>query len=78
VVNVGALLPSSASAPIKSLATSLDIFAIWFLVLLSIGFARIAEVRAKKITIWKSGALVFGAWAAWVLTKVGMAAIFGY
>lgn len=78
VVNLGALLPSTASPPVKSLATSLDIFAIWFLVLLSIGFARIAEVRAKKITIWKSAALVFGAWAAWVLTKVGMAAIFGY
>jgi hypothetical protein len=78
VVNLGALLPSSTSAPIKSLATSMDIFAIWFLVLLSIGFACIAEVRVKKITIWKSGALVFGAWAAWVLTKVGMAAVFGY
>lgn len=76
--NLGAFLPSSSSAPIKSLASSLDIFAIWFLILLTVGFACIAEVRAKKITVWKSGALVFGAWAAWVLIKAVMAAAFGY
>jgi hypothetical protein len=78
IFNLAAFLPAGTSAPIKSLASSLDIFVLWFLILLTIGFAGLAEARAKKITVWKSGALVFGAWAMFVLTKAGMAAVFGY
>jgi len=76
--NPRSFLPSNTAAPIKSLASSLDIFAIWFLTLLTIGFAHIAEARANKITVWKSATLVFGAWATWVLIKAGLAVIFGY
>jgi len=78
LVNLGAFLPSNVSPAIKSVASSLDIFVVWFLILLTIGFADITEAQAKKITVWKSGALVFGAWAAWVLIKAGMALVFGY
>jgi len=76
--NLSLLLPANTSAPLKSLAASLDIFTIWFLILLTIGFANIAEAGSQRITVWKTGALVFGMWAAWVLTKAGLTLVFGY
>jgi hypothetical protein len=73
--NLAAFLSSDASAVIKSLAGSLDIFTIWLLILLSIGFAAIAGSR--KITTGKTASVVFGFWAVFVLIKAGWAAIFG-
>ena len=73
--NLAAFLPSETSAVIKSLAGSLDIFTIWILILLSIGFAAIAGSR--KITSGKAATVVFGFWAVFVLIKVGWAAAFG-
>jgi hypothetical protein len=76
--NLSVFLPANTSAPLKSLAASLDIFTIWFLILLTVGFANIAEEGSQSITAWKAGVLVFGMWAAWVLTKAGLALWFGY
>lgn len=73
--NLAAFLPDNASAVVKSLAGSLDIFSIWILILLTIGFAAIAGSR--KISTGKTGRLVFGFWALFVLVKAGWAAIFG-
>ncbi len=73
--NLAAFLPSGTSAVIKSVAGSLDIFSIWTLILLSIGFAAIAGSR--KITTGKAASVVFGFWAVFVLLKVGWAAVFG-
>jgi len=73
--NVAAFLPSGTSAVIKSVAGSLDIFSIWLLILLTIGFAAIAGSR--KITTGKTATVVFGFWAVYVLAKVGWAAAFG-
>ena len=73
--NVAAFLPSDTSAVIKSIAGSLDVFTIWILILLSIGFAGIAGSR--KITTGKTATMVFGFWAVFVLIKVGWAAVFG-
>lgn len=73
--NLAAFLPSDTSAVIKSVAGSLDIFSIWFLILLTIGFAAIAGSR--KITTGKTATVVFGFWAVYVLLKVGWAAAFG-
>jgi Yip1 domain len=73
--NLAAFLPAETSAVIKSLAGSLDIFTIWILILLSIGFAAIAGSR--KISTGKTARLVFGFWAVFVLIKAGWAAIFG-
>jgi hypothetical protein len=73
--NLAAFLPSETSAVIKSLAGSLDIFTIWILILLSIGFASIAGSR--KITTGKAATVVFGFWAVFVLIKLGWAAAFG-
>lgn len=73
--NIAAFLPSETSAVIKTVAGSLDIFTIWFLILLTIGFAAIAGSR--KITTGKTATVVFGFWAVYVLLKVGWAAAFG-
>ncbi|HYP28435.1 MAG TPA: Yip1 family protein [Blastocatellia bacterium] len=73
--NLGAFMPSDISAPLKAIATSLDIFTIWFLVLLTIGFAAIAG--ARKIGTGQTGALVFGLWIVWVLLGVGRVALMG-
>jgi hypothetical protein len=73
--NLAAFLPSDTSAVIKSVGGSLDIFSIWLLILLTIGFASIAGSR--KITPGKTATVVFGFWAVYVLLKVGWAAAFG-
>jgi hypothetical protein len=73
--NLAAFLSSDTSAVIKSVAGSLDVFTIWILILMSIGFAAIAGSR--KITTGKTATVVFGFWAVYVLLKVGWAAAFG-
>jgi len=71
--NPGALLPSSTSAVVKALASSIDVFTIWYLILLSIGLAAIAGT--KKIKTGNTAKLVFGLWVIVVLIKVGAAAL---
>lgn len=78
IADPGAFLHAGASPVLKSLASSLNVFTVWFLALLTIGFSKVAEADSQRITVWKAGALVFGVWAAWVLTKAGMAFAFGY
>jgi Yip1 domain len=73
--NMGAFLASDTAAALGALARSLDVFTIWWLILLSIGFAAIAGSR--KITSGKTGAMVFGFWAVLVVVKVAWAAMFG-
>ena len=73
--NLAAFLSSETPAVIKSLAGSIDIFTIWVLILLTIGFAAIAG--ARKITTSKTATVVFGFWAVYVLIKMGWAAAFG-
>jgi Yip1-like protein len=73
--NVAAFLPSETSPIVKAVAGSLDIFTIWTLILLTIGFAAIAGSR--KITTQKTATVVFGIWVIFVLLKVVWAALFG-
>ncbi len=73
--NLAAFLSSGTSAVIKSLAGSIDVFTIWTLILLTIGFAAIAGSR--KITTGKTATMVFGFWVVFVLIKAGWAAVFG-
>jgi hypothetical protein len=73
--NLAAFLSTDTPAVIKSLAGSIDIFTIWVLILLTIGFAVIAG--ARKITTRKTATVVFGFWAVYVLLKMGWAAAFG-
>jgi hypothetical protein len=73
--NLAAFLSSETPAVLKSLAGSIDIFTLWALILLTIGFAAIAG--ARKITTSKTATVVFGFWAVYVLLKMGWAAAFG-
>jgi hypothetical protein len=67
-----AYLPDGAPKPLVALGGSLELFWIWFLVLVAIGFAA---ANPKKIKPAASFGIVFGLWAVWVLAKVAWALI---
>ena len=67
-----AFLPDDAPKALAALGNSLELFWIWVLVLLAIGFAAACP---KKIKLGASFAIVFGLWAVWMLTKVAWASI---
>jgi len=67
-----AYLPESVPKPLAALGSSLELFWIWCLALVAIGFAA---ANPKKIKPATSFGIVFGLWAIWVLTKVAWAAI---
>jgi hypothetical protein len=73
VTNLGALLPDDSAKWLMTLCKSLDIFAIWILVLITIGFAA---VNPKKLKGAKSFTIAFSVWAAFVVLRVGWAFIF--
>ncbi len=66
------LNPATASRPVMALASSLDIFVLWFLVLLAMGLSRVAEGKVKSRTIF---ALFLGLWVLLVAVKVAFALI---
>lgn len=68
-------LPASTGPALKALAASFDIFTIYFLILLVIGFAHIGGSR--KITKSVTAFIVFGEWVLWIAVKVGWFALFG-
>jgi hypothetical protein len=62
--------PRETSKPLLSLLNSLDIFSIWLIALLGIGFSAAVNRKVKPATI----SLCFGGlWAIWVLGKAGLA-----
>jgi len=69
--NLGFLAGSGASKAMKALLTSLDVFSLWCVALLAIGYRIVGRVRAG--TAW-AGVLVV--WIVGILIKVGLAAIF--
>jgi hypothetical protein len=73
--NVGAFLDSTTSPVLRALASSIDLFSIWNIVLLSIGFAAIAGSR--KIKPGKAATMVLGVWVIGVLIKAAFASLFG-
>lgn len=74
--NLGFFLPDGTSGAMMALASSIDVFSIWYLIVLSIGLAAIAGSR-KKIKASTTGAMVAGLWVVFVLIKVGWRAMFG-
>jgi Yip1 domain len=70
--NVGAFLPESTPKALMSLGRSVDLFAVWMLVLLSIGFTAVnpKKLRGKALSI------AIAVWAVWVAVKMGGAWIF--
>jgi hypothetical protein len=70
--NIGYYLSTDVPKWLMALCTSLDIFTIWTLILLTIGCAIIG-----KISKGKAAGAVFGWWVLIVLFKVGIAAVTG-
>ena len=73
--HLGAFLPDGTSGAVMAAASSIDVFSIWYLIILSIGLAAIAGSR--KITAKKTGMMVFGFWFVFVLVKVAWRALVG-
>jgi len=70
--NLGLLLDKSTAAkPLWALLTSIDVFSLWMVFLLAVGFG-VASRKTTSSAIWGVGVC----WAAVVLVKVGWAAIF--
>jgi hypothetical protein len=67
-----AFLPDDAPKVLAALGSSLELFWIWVLVLIAIGFAA---ANPKKIKLGASLGIVFGLWAIWVLGKVAWASL---
>ena len=69
--NLGFLVDRHANPALHSLAGSLDVFGIWMLILLVIGFAAAANVTRRKAAM-----LIVSLWGVLVLGKAAWAAIF--
>ncbi|MBI4469745.1 MAG: YIP1 family protein [Acidobacteria bacterium] len=67
MTNLGAFFSAKEISPaLHSLLSAVDIFTIWLLILLVIGFKAIS----RRFTTGKSATIVVGAWALWVLAKM--------
>lgn len=70
--NLGPFVDRQENPVLHSLAASLDVFTIWVLALLVIGFSIAAKVARKRAAI-----LILSLWGLYVLGKSGWAAVFG-
>jgi len=71
--NLAALLPEESAKWLVTLCKSLDIFTIWILILIAIGFAA---VNPRKLKGAKPFTIAFSVWAVFVLIRVAWAFIF--
>ena len=71
--NIGFFLnPHEVSKPLYTLASSVDVFSIWLLILLGVGLSKGTGGKVKPTPVF----LVFtGIWLLYVLAKVGIAMI---
>jgi len=70
--NVGAFLPESTPKALMSLGKSIDIFTVWTLLLISLGFSAVNPKKLKG----KSLSIAISVWAIYVAIKMGGAWIF--
>ena len=71
--NLAAMLQDDSSKWLVALLKSIDVFTIWTLILLAIGFAA---TNPKKLRGGKAFTIAFSVWAAYVVCRVGWAFIF--
>jgi len=71
--NLAIVLPDNAARWLVSLLSSVDLFSIWSILLMSLGY-RAADPR--KLSWGTSFAVVFGAWLVFVLARTGLVAAF--
>lgn len=70
--NLGQFASDETSPAMAAVLNSVDVFSVWSLVLLSLGYAVVGRVGKGK-----AAAVVVGLWALYVLVKAGAAAVFG-
>ncbi|MFQ5525410.1 MAG: YIP1 family protein [Thermoanaerobaculia bacterium] len=68
--NLGAFAPEEAGPALVALLSSVDLFSIWVVILLAIGYSMVARVSRGAAV---GG--VIGLWAVYILGKVGLAAL---
>jgi len=71
--NLAAFFPEGTSKALLTLGKQIDVFTIWILLLLAIGFAA---VNPRKLKFGGAFGIAFGVWAAYVLVRVGVAFVF--
>lgn len=69
--NLAFLAPEDAPAALESLLGSLDLFTVWSVILLTVGYSVVARMSKGA-----AGAVVVGAWVVWIAIKAGLAALF--
>ena len=70
--NLAALLPEDSAKWLTALCKSIDVFSLWTLILIAIGFAA---VNPRKLKGAKSFTVAFTVWAVYVVLRVGWAFI---
>jgi Yip1 domain len=71
--NVAAFLPEGLAKWVLALGKSLDIFTIWTLMLIAVGFAAASP---KKLKGSKAFSIAFSVWLVFLIVRVGWAFIF--
>jgi hypothetical protein len=71
--NLAAVLPDDSAKWLVALCKSIDLFSLWTLILLAIGFAA---TNPKKLKGSKTFSIAFSVWAVFVVLRVGWAFIF--
>ena len=71
--NLAAVLPDDAAKWLVALGKSIDLFTIWTLILLAIGFSA---ADPKKLRGSKAFSIAFSVWAVYVVLRVGWAFAF--
>lgn len=68
--NLAAVAPADAGKPLLALLSSFDLFSVWTVVLLIIGYQVVAKVPKRTAV-----ATVLALWAVYIVGKVGLAAV---
>jgi len=71
--NAGAFLSEDSPKWMQSLCGSLDVFSLWSMALMGVGFGA---TNPKKLPFGKAFGTVIGVWLVYVIVKVGLAAAF--
>jgi hypothetical protein len=69
--NLAAFLSTDVSKVVRTLAGFADVFVVWQIFLLVLGFSLVAKVRRSQ-----AATVVGGAWVLWILVKLAWKAIF--
>ncbi len=74
-LNAASFIPHGSAAWLKSLAGSLDIFTLWTIALMAIGFS--AFLGERKMPFSRALIGIAAPWLLWVVVKAGFSSIFG-